>query len=299
MRDHGAMLTFACKDRSPKRVATATFTINAVGCGVATSAWSTPTSYRTYGHSLYEVLSGEASISIDGRWFRLRPGNLYAIPGHRQVQRRTSGFEHRYVSFKLGAFSEDLHLGCLDRILSFSTSSAVPWQTALQRACQLGIDGLTAQPVAATALEGLLLQVVAAMREAGGGSPAPAPTDGPLAAALVFLDRHYARMPSLIETAHAAGRSPAHLHSLFTATIGRSPSAYALHRRMGDAYQLLTATATAVAQVAERCGYTDPQHFSRVVRRHFGCSPLQVRAMRNDSGFAQPVPVNRSGGVAS
>ena len=280
------MLTLALTNRSPLRVATGTLTIHALGSGLATAAWSTPTDYRTYGHSLYEVLSGEAALAVDGHWFRLRPGNLYAIPGHRQVQRRTNGFEHRYVSFNLGAFSDDLHLGCLDRILSFPVSSFVPWQKALHGACQLGMSSLHTQPVTAMALEGVLLQVVAAMREAGGGSPAPAPTDGPLAAALVFLDRHYARMPTLLETAHAAGRSPAHLHNLFTAAIGRSPSAYALHRRMGDAYQLLSDTAMAVAQVAERCGYADPQHFSRVVRRHFGCTPLQVRAMRNELGFA-------------
>ena len=277
MDDHPVMLVLAAPDGASRTLPAASVRVHGLGLTRATAAWSTPGPYRNLGHSFYEVVSGEAAIAIDGRWFRLRPGRLHAIPGHRQVQRRTAGFEHRHVDFNLGSFSDDVHLGRLDRVLAFP---AGPWSEVLRRACALGIAGLPAQPAVAMALEGVLLQVAAAMREAGGDGPAPPPSDGPVAAALVFLDRTYLRMPSLAEVARAAGRSPAHLHACFTAAVGRTPAGYALDRRMGDAHQLLTGTALPIAAVAQRCGYADPLHFSRVVRRHFGCSPQGVRGRR-------------------
>lgn len=277
MDDHPVMLVLVVPAGGSRPLPSAALRVHGLGLTRAGAAWSTPGPYRNLGHSFYEVLAGEAAIAIDGRWFRLRPGRLYAIPGHRQVQRRTTGFEHLHVDFNLGALSDDVHLGRLDRVLAFPIG---PWSAVLRRACALGIAGLPAQPTVAMTLEGVLLQVVAAMREAAGDAPAPPPSDGPVAAALAWLDRNYLRMPSLAEIARAAGRSPAHLHACFTAAIGRTPAGYALDRRMGDAHQLLTGTALPITVVAERCGYADPLHFSRVVRRHFGCSPQGVRGMR-------------------
>ena len=277
MDDHPAMLVLAVPGGGSRPLPSAALRVHGLGLTRATAAWSTPGPYRNLGHSFYEVLSGEASIAIDGRWFRLRPGRLHAIPGHRQVQRRTAGFEHLHVDFNLGAFSDDVHLGRLDRVLAFP---AAVWSPVLRRACTLGIAALPTQPAVAMALEGVLLQVVAAMRAAAGDAPPPPPSDGPVAAALAWIDRNYLRMPSLAQIARAAGRSPTHLHACFAAAIGRTPTGYALDRRMGDAHQLLTSTALPVTVVAERCGYADPLHFSRVVRRHFGCSPLGVRGRR-------------------
>ncbi len=277
MDDHPVMLELALADGGNRAVSNAVVRVHGLGRYQGSPTWSTPGPYRNLGHSLYEVLTGEAAIAVDGRWFPLRPGRLHVIPGHRQVQRRTTGFDHLHVDFNLAAFTDDVHLGRLDRVLTFP---ARPWSTILRRACALGSAGLTCAPAVALALEGVLLQVVAAMREAAGEAPAPPPRDGPVAAALAWLDRNYVRMPSLAEVARAAGRSPAHLHACFTAVVGRTPAGYALDRRMGDAHQLLTGTALPVTVIAERCGYGDPLHFSRVVRRHFHRSPSGLRALR-------------------
>ncbi len=280
MDNHMVMLAIRAIGGRPVPLASVAVLVRGLGRHAATAAWTTAGPYRNPGHSFYEVLSGEAAIAIDGRWQQLRPGRLYAIPGHRQVQRRTRGFVHLHADFNLGSFTDDLHLGRLDRVLEIVLTESKPWSQALHRACTCGIAGLPSQPVAALALEGTLLGVVAAMRSAAPPGPPLPPRDGPVATALAFLDRHYLRMPSLAETAHAAGRSPAHLHACFSAAIGRTPAAYALDRRMGEAHQLLTATALPVAVVAERCGYADPLYFSRVVRQHFGRSPRQLRALR-------------------
>ncbi len=280
MDDHLVMLAVTAADGRPAPLATVALLVRGLGRHEAQATWTTMGPYRNLGHSFYEILAGEASIAVDGRWQHLRPGRLYAIPGHRQVQRRTTGFVHLHADFNLGSFTDDLHLGRLNRVLEFAPAEAAPWSQALHRACRCGTAGLATQPTAALALEGALLGVVAAMHDAAGPGLAPPPHDSPVAAALAFLDRHYLRMPSLAETARAAGRSPTHLHACFTAAIGRTPSAYALDRRMGEAHQLLTATALPVAVAALRCGYADALHFSRVVRRHFGRCPLQLRALR-------------------
>lgn len=46
---------------------------------------------------------------------------------------------------------------------------------------------------------------------------------------------------------------------------------------MTAAEHLLRTTDLPLAEVAERCGYPDPLHFSRVVRRHFGMAPRRLR----------------------
>ena len=39
----------------------------------------------------------------------------------------------------------------------------------------------------------------------------------------------------------------------------------------------MTESGLPVADVARRCGYTDPNYFSRLIRRHTGLPPLKFR----------------------
>ena len=277
MDDHLIMLAWRTSDGDLRSVPTASLVLHGLGHSTVGADWSTATPYRNLGHSVYAVLDGEARIAIEGRWQRLTPGHLYAIPGHRQVQRQTRGFTHVHADFTLGSFAEDLHLGQLDRILAWPSASHAPWHQAL---CAAAAAGAGLAGPAAIALESVLLGAVAAMRHAAGQSAPVASADRAVATALAWLDRHYAHDPSLAEIAAAAGRSPAHLHARFRAVTGRSPTRYALERRMADAQHLLATTDLSVQAVAERCGYADPLHFSRVVRRHCGLSPQHLRRLR-------------------
>ena len=240
--------------------------------------------YRTWNHTIWHILEGECTVAFDGHEWRLGSGALHLIPGHRFARRRTPGMRHRWVNYNLEQLSADLHLGRLEEPLSLPIAEYRPWAAAVAEAARLGMGPparvAETSAYAAAALEGCLLQVVAHI----GARLGPPPGDyrgehggEVLRTALAYIERHYRRMPTLAEIARACARSPNHLHSVFSKAFGASPTVYARECRMRDAVHLLTATALQVQEVARRCGYEDPLHFSRVFSRYFGCSPLAVR----------------------
>ena len=67
-----------------------------------------------------------------------------------------------------------------------------------------------------------------------------------------------------------------YLRKLFKKEIGMSPLEYLTKLRMNSAEKLLTAMWTneySINEVAQMCGYDDALYFSRVFKKHFGCSP--------------------------
>ena len=60
--------------------------------------------------------------------------------------------------------------------------------------------------------------------------------------------------------------------------MGVTPLEYLTGLRMKKAEIMLTSQWTrdyAVGEIAELCGYENALYFSRVFRKHFGCSPSQ------------------------
>ena len=78
--------------------------------------------------------------------------------------------------------------------------------------------------------------------------------------------------------ADIAGLSPSQLFRRFKAATGTSPVAWLRLERMQLARHLLTGTSDRIASIANRCGYSDPFHFSRDFKRHHACSPRDFRS---------------------
>ncbi len=67
-----------------------------------------------------------------------------------------------------------------------------------------------------------------------------------------------------------------YLRKLFKSEMGMTPHAYLTELRMQMAEKLLCSaqnTEQNVSQIAYVCGYAEPLYFSRVFKKHFGCSP--------------------------
>ncbi|HTW69578.1 MAG TPA: acetamidase/formamidase family protein [Acetobacteraceae bacterium] len=80
---------------------------------------------------------------------------------------------------------------------------------------------------------------------------------------------------------------------------GRSFSQYLRHRRLeraGETLGDLSQAALPVAEIAFRCGFQDPAHFSRAFRQHYGVSPNTYRADAHLHGRAAPPQPPRSRG---
>lgn len=67
--------------------------------------------------------------------------------------------------------------------------------------------------------------------------------------------------------------SPSHFGRAFKATLGETPHAYVLRRRVERAKELMKDSSLSLAEIALDCGLADQSHLNRVFRRHSGTSP--------------------------
>lgn len=68
----------------------------------------------------------------------------------------------------------------------------------------------------------------------------------------------------------------------FKARTGRTPAALVAERRIREACRLLAFGEESIEQVAEKVGFTNRHHFSRVFKRYAGCGPAKFRRGRSD-----------------
>lgn len=78
-----------------------------------------------------------------------------------------------------------------------------------------------------------------------------------------------------------------YLRKLFQKEMGLTPLKYMIDLRMKRAKSMLAAARTreyTVAEVAERCGFSDALYFSRVFKKYYGCSPSEFIKRRRSEG---------------
>lgn len=73
--------------------------------------------------------------------------------------------------------------------------------------------------------------------------------------------------------AREVGLSPAHFARAFKETLGRAPHQYLLAQRLERARRLLESTALTLSDIAQRTGFADQAHFTRLFKRAFGTTP--------------------------
>lgn len=112
--------------------------------------------------------------------------------------------------------------------------------------------------------------------------PHLSPTDNPAGTAVFdnvahFIRTHLTAELELSEISKACGLSVSRLSRVCKAVTGLPPAKYIEKIRMDEAQRLLAFTQEQIGQVAQRCGYQDPAHFSRVFGRTQGQSPKEYR----------------------
>ncbi len=92
-----------------------------------------------------------------------------------------------------------------------------------------------------------------------------------------YMEGHLDRKLELADLARKAHLSKSQFIAVFRRYYGRSPIRYLLGLRMRRAALLLRDHGLAVSQVACLVGIADPLYFSRLFRKHMGCSPTDHR----------------------
>ncbi|MDH6231571.1 AraC-like DNA-binding protein [Mesorhizobium soli] len=107
----------------------------------------------------------------------------------------------------------------------------------------------------------------------------------PVLLAKQHIDENFNQPISVGSLAHSIAMTPQHLIVLFRRYVGETPIRYLWQKRAEHGHFLLLHTGLTISDIAYRCGYKNPFHFSRQIKLHFGKSPREVRLNR---GFRVP-----------
>jgi AraC-like DNA-binding protein len=115
--------------------------------------------------------------------------------------------------------------------------------------------------------------------ECWGAAQGPVP-GARVAAMLAWVREHLDRPIGRVHIAHAFGLTPQHVNALFRHGLGMTPGEVVRRERVLRAWHDLHAGGLSVAAAAERAGFSDPFHFSRVFRRVMGFPPSRAMPIR-------------------
>ena len=96
---------------------------------------------------------------------------------------------------------------------------------------------------------------------------------------LRYIDAHLADLLPNSKLAELAHASESHFIRMFRRTLGRTPARHVQERRVSNAAELLVRTSFSIDEIAERCGFANRYHFSRVFAQRMAHPPARFRAI--------------------
>lgn len=105
------------------------------------------------------------------------------------------------------------------------------------------------------------------------------PIDPPwLGNALIHIERNMRRPIGANEIFKLCGRSGTYVEQIFRRKLGLSVQAYITTVKMREAKRLLADPSLRISEVADLCGFTTPQYFTRTFTATFNVNPKAYRA---------------------
>lgn len=91
------------------------------------------------------------------------------------------------------------------------------------------------------------------------------------------MEENYSEKITLAELSSVYHVSLSHLTHVFKATTGYAPIEYLMECRLSAAKQMLSHSKRSIAEIVERCGFSDESNFSRTFKKKIGMSPSAFR----------------------
>jgi AraC-like DNA-binding protein len=99
----------------------------------------------------------------------------------------------------------------------------------------------------------------------------------PIDEVLGYIHEHLNDNLSIAEIADKYQWSAKHFHYIFQKKVGISPKKYIMDTQIKRAKELLLESNLTIAEIANRIGYEDALHFSKIFKRNSGISPSVFR----------------------
>ncbi len=226
-------------------------------------------------YQLVIVLLGEARVWVDGTAHAIPPGSVILLhPGHTERFRFAPRHptHHTWCSVRPDIVPRALRrrLARLPAVLPQSRAFDLLMNAAFSITSWREPEGRRMLKSLGFAL---LDEYIRMAREGSHDRD----RDTPHERARRWLEQHSAEPDALAGAARAAAITPQHLIRLFRAHYATTPGRYLWRLRVERGAGLLTASGLTVAEIADRCGFKNPFHFSRLLRQQQGLSPRQLR----------------------
>lgn len=228
-------------------------------------------------YQLVVLVEGGVMADVEGQERRLQPGEVgLFLPGRREMFTFAADRKshHTWCSVHPALVPAELAEACR------RAAPVLPVSRRLEQLLEVGLgmpltggaqgDGLI-DAVGLACLQAYLFTDTRQERRA---------TDEPdaLRRALAWLGQEGHGAVDLPALARAAGVSPAQLVKLFKRHLGTTPIRYVWETRTRRGAQLLRETGLTVGEVAHRCGFQTPFHFSRWCKQLHGVGPKALRS---------------------
>jgi AraC family transcriptional regulator of arabinose operon len=230
-------------------------------------------------YQLVVLHTGELDLKLDSRRIRVEAGEAILLSrGHREffAFSRTQETRHSWCSIHREAIPSGLRkqfagpigpapfLGRMTAFLEEARTISADADAPLRDGFYLGLGLALMCDFALVARQGMPGVVrIEALTRLGN-----------------FLRNSYADSLSLADLARNAGVSSQHLMKLCRVAGVPTPMQQLYRRRLEAASELLLGTGLSVGEIADRCGFANPFHFSRKFREAYEKSPLRWRQQR-------------------
>ena len=207
-----------------------------------------------------------ARLTINGEWFDIEPGTVSVVPPRTYLEYRYRGeSSHMFVHFRLAATG-------MRSIAAFHSPQQL--DSSFGRALDECAAWGETQPRRAEArLWDLLWRLAEAPTEVAPGRHAA------VERAQTLIEGRLGEQISIEALACEVNLSHNQLTRLFRAACGQTVSAYIQSRRAERAVHLLRHTTLPAKAICTQVGAGDLQAFNKLLRRHAGASPRQIRNM--------------------
>jgi AraC family transcriptional regulator of arabinose operon len=226
---------------------------------------------------LVYLYSGDLEITVDGVCYNLQPGEVtLLLPGKSErfhfAQQSTT--YHGWCSAHLNRYDN----GLLDRLAQ--RPERLPISEAMRQLVQQATHLREETLPSVMAYRDSLIQTIFCefLSRSFIADAESSPLHPAVERARNYIELHFAESLNLEAIAQHAGITPTHLVRLFRANTGGTPMRYVWRFRLERSMQLLTETGLTVSEVSDRCGFSNPQHFSKLFKAECAATPGNYRA---------------------
>lgn len=261
---------------------TEAFPYGVLAAGRTTAGPSEPPIRRRFNqHVLILTLAGTGEVEVEGRSFDCLPGSVAWLDTSREYRHACASRSQAwsYLWFGMRGFGLDetaTMLGVRSNPVVVPKAGAELFLQFSKIKQRLADHHTDSEPDNSAAVA----SIIAALATGGAPEQSSSALHQPMAVMIQRVRMDLGRDWAITDFSALLGLSSSQLHRRFRKAVGSTPMDWLRRERMNAAKRFLVQTETTISEVAVRCGYPDPLHFSREFRRVTGLSPTTFRKSR-------------------